>query len=134
MKYRGGYKYQIASDYLIAVRIRPSRMIETEYVTLSRDGILSIRKGYAWDGPSGPTFDTRNFMVGSLAHDALYQMMRLGHLDAARWREVADSELRRLCRQSGMSRLRAWWVYQGVRAWGAGAATVAAIKHLRIAP
>ena len=134
MRYRGGYKYQLASDYLIATRVRPKRTIQTEYLTLTRDGLLAIRKGYAWDGPSGPTLDTRNFMVGSVAHDALYQIMRLGHLDAERWREVADSELRRLCRQSGMSRLRAWWVYRAVRIWGSGAATVGAIKRIEVAP
>jgi hypothetical protein len=38
-------------------------------------------KGYAWNGPSGPTLDTRNFMRGSLVHDALYQLMREGRMD-----------------------------------------------------
>lgn len=81
-------------------------------------GLLTMKKGYAWDGPSGPTIDTKNFMRGSLVHDALYQLMRNGQL-APQWREGADQELRRICREDGMNRFRAWYVLQGVRK-GAG--------------
>lgn len=53
-------------------------------------------------------------MRGSLVHDALYQLMRENHLDEDRWRPTADDILRRLCREDGMSAIRAWYVYQGV--------------------
>lgn len=119
IKYRalGGYKYILAEDYTVAVDIRPNEPIVTPYISLSTGGILSIRAGYAWDGPSGPAIDTRNFLRGSIVHDALYQLIRLGLLPQST-RAQADAELRRICREDGMSALRAWWVYSAVRSMG----------------
>ena len=116
--YKNGYKYQLVKDYSVQVGMLPVLGASSEYIDLSSSGVLTIKRGYAWDGPSGPTVDTRNFMRGSLVHDALYQLMREGMLDIS-WREQADKELQRICREDGMSWLRAQWVYQGVR-WGAG--------------
>ena len=132
--YRSGYKYQLAKDYVENVAIQPDQDIVTEYISLGRGGELFIKEGYAWDGPSGPTIDTWNFMRGSLVHDALYQLMRDAGLSEARWREAADKELRRLCREDGMSAPRAWWVYQGVRRFGDPAASPAHQKPLLYAP
>ena len=61
-------------------------------------------------------------MRGSLVHDALYQLMRNGLLDRDEFRDEADSELIRICREDGMSGLRSWWVNKGVR-WFADKAT-----------
>lgn len=119
--YRDGYKYQLAGDYIVATSVTPDEEIVTEFIELTLAGIITIRKGYAWDGPSGPAIDTKNFMRGSLVHDALYQLMREGHLSES-WRDEADGELRRMCIEDGMSALRAWWVYRGVRFGGGPAA------------
>ena len=97
-------------------------------------GRCRIRKGYAWDGPSGPTFDTRNFMRGSVVHDALYQLMREEHLNRDDWREAADDELERLCLQDGMSKARAWWVHKGVRWFAENAAKKDSAKKVKTAP
>lgn len=70
IKYRDGYKYQLSEDYQTVIEIKPVEFILTEYIRLDIDGTLSIKEGYAWDGPSGPTVDTKNFMRGSLVHDA----------------------------------------------------------------
>lgn len=78
------YKYQLMDDYTIQTDIKPVKDIEpklAKFLSLSPDGVLTIRKFYAWDGPSGPTIDTRDFMRGSLVHDAFYQLMQLGVLD-----------------------------------------------------
>ena len=85
--YCRGYKYQLDQTYVVQVSIKPRADIITEWIKLNRDGMLAIMDGYAWDGPSGPTIDTKNFMRGSLVHDALYQLMREGHLEP-RWREA----------------------------------------------
>ena len=114
IKYSGGYKYQLREDAITDVGI-PVHAV-TEWIQL-QEGKLYIRKGYAWDGPSGPTIDTQNFMRGSLVHDALYQLIRLGKLNGC-MREEADKILRRICLEDGMSRIRAWWVYQGVKWFG----------------
>jgi len=82
------------------------------------DGTLIIDQGYAWDGPSGPTIDTRTFMRGSLIHDALYQLIREGVLSMPDRKRV-DQILREICREDGMAKFRAWYVYQGVRKFGA---------------
>ncbi len=117
--YNSGYKYQLKEEYTFAsTGIMPPEDIATEFIRLDLNGNLTIAKGYAWDGPSGPTIDTRNFMRGSLAHDALYQLMREGHLDEDTWRDPADRFLQKICKEDGMWALRAWWVYQGVHLFG----------------
>ncbi|GMV99705.1 MAG: hypothetical protein AMXMBFR84_08440 [Candidatus Hydrogenedentota bacterium] len=112
--YKAGYKYQLAKPYSISTGIIPVETIQTEYLHLSLDGTLTIRAGYAWDGPSGPTFDTANFMRGSLVHDAFYQLMREDCLKKERYRDQADRLLQRMCREDGMSAIRSWFVYQAV--------------------
>lgn len=83
--------------------------------------LLSIKRGYCWDGPSGPTIDTENFMRGSLVHDALYQLFR--EISALRvYRDDADRILERICIEDGMSTFRASLVYWGVKTWGARSA------------
>ena len=117
IRYRAGYKYQTAADYEIVLPFHPRVTIMDDFITFATDGRLTIRKGYAWDGPSGPTFDTTNFLRGSLVHDALYQLMRENLLDHHLFRALADWTLRALCLEDGMWHVRAWWVYVGVR-WG----------------
>lgn len=132
--YRKGYKYQIVSDYEVTIPILPAQDIDTDYIKLSAHGVLKLKKGYAWDGPSGPTIDTPNFMRGSLVHDALYQLMRERHLEKDLFREPADRLLREMCQEDGMSAMRAWWVYSGVRLGGDPAADPANDKQTHHAP
>jgi len=112
------YKYQLVDDYEIQLDIKPPSDCVFEYLSLSMAGVLVMRKAYAWDGPSGPTIDTRNFMRGSLVHDALYQLMRLGALDYKIHRKRADEILRDVCREDGMSKFRSWYVYRAVQLFG----------------
>ena len=118
IRFRSGYKYQLVDEYSVRVNVIPDENIDTSFIALSTDGVLVIKRGYAWDGPSGPTFDTKNFMRGSLVHDALHQLMRQELLSNDRWREEVDLALKRMCREDGMSRFRAWWVHRGVRLGG----------------
>ena len=132
--YKGGYKYQLKRGYRVQITLRPAQPIDTEYIKLDAAGNLSLKEGYAWDGPSGPTIDTLDFMRGSLIHDALYQLMRDNLLDHDNYREAADMTLRAICREDGMSALRAWWVYHGVRLFGDPAADPADSHPLTHAP
>ena len=134
ISYKDGYKYQVKADYVSDIGIRPDRPVDMEYLALSEDGKITIRNGYAWDGPSGPTIDTLNFMRGSLVHDALYQLMTEGELDADVCKDQADRLLQRMCKDDGMSSLRAWGVYQGVRVFGRPATSSANLKPLTKAP
>ena len=93
--YKDGYRYQLQEGYSLVISIRPAAAVGNDYIALDPQGALRIAKGYAWDGPSGPTLDTANFMRGSLVHDALYQLMREGLLDHTVHREAADRILQR---------------------------------------
>jgi len=115
--YKKGFKYQTDSDSTFNVACKPKHYIRDDFLTLNKEGVLTIKAGYAWDGPSGPTIDTRNFMRGSLVHDALYQLMRKELLSLDE-KERADLELKRICLEDGMSSLRAWWVYKGLNRFG----------------
>ncbi len=70
----------------------------SEYITLSGLGFLHVHPRYAWDGPSGPTFDTKTVMRASLFHDALCQLIREGLLDK-KYRQYADDLLRQHIRE-----------------------------------
>ena len=118
------YKYQLMIEYTHATSLQIDEELATvdDFVRLTKNGELTLKKSYAWDGPSGPTIDTKNFMRGSLVHDGLYQLMRDGLLDHERYREDADKILRAICEEDRMSKVRAWYVYQSVRLFGGSAA------------
>lgn len=116
--YKSGYKYQLQENYTVFTGIIPERLINTEYLILTLNGLLTIRRGYAWDGPSGPAIDTVNFMRGSLVHDGLCQLMRELYLDRTQHLDSAARLLQKMCIEDGMTKLRAWWVYQGVKLFG----------------
>ena len=96
---------------------------DTVFVQLNGGGKMNIKKGYAWDGSSGPSIDTKENMFASLIHDALYQLMRrnegcLGGMTRYRFRRNADLIFYKLCRANDMSWPRAGWHYTGVRRSG----------------
>jgi hypothetical protein len=125
IKYRkiDGYKYQLMEKYVHETQWALPKAVETggKWVILSKTGKLTLKKGYAWDGPSGPTIDSKNFMRGSLVHDGCYQLIR-EKLIPPRKRKPADVLLWLICLEDGMARVRADYVYHAVRAFGAGAA------------
>ena len=116
MKYRNikRYKYQLVESvtYFLPNQFKDV-IAETDYIILVNNSLI-IKDGYAWDGPSGPTFDSKDFMRGSLVHDVLYQLMREGWLDR-KHRIDADKVLRDICLADGMHKFRASYVYHAVR-------------------
>ena len=104
------------------IGIEPLRNIETEYIDLTTNGELIIKKGYAWNGASGIP-DTSNIMRGSLVHDALYQLMRtVDHFDKETYRDPVDRLLQQMCIKDGMNSIFAWIVYKAVKTFGDPAA------------
>jgi len=131
--YQKGFKYQTQADFTCHIEVFPNAPIKTEFIILTMQGILRIKKGYAWDGASGPTIDTSNTMRGSLIHDALYQLMRQKLLQKY-WRASADVELYKWILKDGMSKIRAYWWHRGVKKCAAKAADPASLrKTYRIA-
>jgi hypothetical protein len=124
VKYRdiSKYKYLLEEPLTVTVPIRGiTARVDGDWVSLSEYGLLVIRKGYAWDGASGPAIDTPDFMRASLVHDALYQLLREGALPPGK-RSVADAVMRSICREDGMGRFRSWYCWLGVRLFGGPAA------------
>jgi len=131
--YRQGYKYQLSESYEVLIpELAKQPAITTEYISIN-NGLLSLKKGYAWDGPSGPTIDTKTFMRGSLIHDALYQLLREAYLPKED-RKTADKVLRRMCLEDNMCFLRANVVYLAVRLCASFAANPASKKPVIYAP
>jgi hypothetical protein len=117
IRYADGYKYQLRAAYAsvfpeLADQDRQS--IVTDWIELDPDGTMRIFAGYAWDGASGPTYDSKSSMRPSLGHDASYQLIRMGLLDP-KWREAADRAFRRQCGEDGKWSIRAQLWYQAVR-------------------
>jgi hypothetical protein len=105
IKYREleSYKYQLWETYSIRTPIKPegSIPIRTTFIDLDLDGVLRIRPGYAWDGPSGTTKDDKANMRASLLHDALCQLGRMGMLAGSK-REAIDAYFISICKTDGM--------------------------------
>ncbi|MCK5198205.1 MAG: DUF1353 domain-containing protein [Spirochaetales bacterium] len=117
-KKRRKYKYNLRSDFIYSTGIKVDTPKDLGYLKIDSDGELLIKAGYSWDGPSGPAIDTKNFMQGSLVHDALYQLLRECVIEKS-YRKRADEILRTICKKDGMLKIRACWVYLGVRIGGA---------------
>ena len=79
--YRKVYKYVLEGDYSVELpaSLWAKKQIGNEFVFVSRN-MLVLRRGYAWDGCSGPTIDTETTMRAGGIHDPLYQLLREGFL------------------------------------------------------
>lgn len=138
VKYRKGYKYQLAETYTVRGLCFPSdngilvKRHEGEFMSLGPTW-MELKAGYASDGPSWPAIDTTTFMRGAFVHDGMYQAIRMGWLPESA-RGYADKVLRQMCLEDGMNPLRAWWVYKGLRVGGARAADPASLKAVLVAP
>jgi hypothetical protein len=112
--------------------------------SLTKDGKLTVYPGYFWDGPSGPTIDTIAFIIASIPHDVLYQMLREDILidtdnypayPSAYYEEFkkvrlwADDTMKFEARLNGMSRFRAMYTYRGVRWFGESSALSIYVKR-----
>lgn len=85
----GRYRYVVTEDYSVRVGIFPRwGTTGNAFVALTRDGVLHIRAGYAWDGASGIAINTPNSRTPSCIHDALYGLTREGLLDQSLRREI----------------------------------------------
>jgi hypothetical protein len=118
-KYRKLYKYKLLSNFEVEIPWLEKKTygkVPGEWACIE-NGILKIKQGYAWDGPSGPSLDTKTFMRGSLVHDALYQLMSEKIIPLS-YRKKADQEMRRINLFDGMNDFRAWYTYIAVRIFG----------------
>jgi len=128
MRYKKGYKYQLVDNFYHTLSFYTEEVIELPFIQLN-DNELLIKKGYAWDGPSGPAWDTKNFMVASLVHDVLYQLMRMD-LISIDLRKNADLEMKKICLKYRMNVFRADYIYFLVRLCARNAALPKNLKKI----
>ena len=79
--------------------------------------ILTIRKGFRFDGASGPAIDGVGNMLAALIHDALYQMRHATKLATLSYRK-ADALYRRISIAQGAGKIRAWTHWGALRGFG----------------
>ena len=131
--FKRGYKYQVARDYRIKLAVIPFEPICLPFVLMDTAGDTIIKTGYAWNGASGPTVDTRNTMTGSLVHDLLYQLIRLGLIDP-KYKAYADRMLKEICVEDGMNRIRAACWLWAVKTFGGASCKPDAEPKEEVAP
>ncbi|MCH8807455.1 MAG: DUF1353 domain-containing protein [Planctomycetes bacterium] len=134
ISYRSGYKYQLATAYPIKINIKPKKDIDTEFIKLKKPGDLTVARGYAWDGPSGPVVDTRQNLRASLVHDALYQLMRHNELSVKTHKDKADKLFKKMCIEDGISKVTAQIYYLGLKLGGKPATDPQNKKKTKKAP
>ena len=124
IEYRNGYKYQLAKEASFNLAIEVGGMMRRcgPFLKLYSSGRVSIDEGYAWDGCSGPTKDDETNQRGGLYHDAGYQLIRNGLLDAEQFRPIMDEVLHQTCLEDGMNRFRAWYYFKAVKKFGGSSA------------
>lgn len=80
-------------------------------VELFPSGWLKIHLSYAWDFASGPTINTKSTIRGSLAHDAIADLIKEGRIEACgldvnkTW-ELSNDLIARLMEEDGAFKLR----------------------------
>ena len=115
--YARGYKYQLRENAIAESGVRPCELVQHEYFAIDTDGLILVRRGYAWDGASSLAIDDPGTIYASLFHDVGYQAIRLG-LIADVWRLELDRMYERLCREGGVPWFRAKYHYLGLRLGG----------------
>ena len=110
-------KGQLAHDYeRLLMQIRPTKKLEFGRISLSVNGMLTIKADYLWDFASG-AFDTKAIIEGSLVHDALCELIHNDLLSYHEWDNAAE-EMKIVCLENGMWRIRAAWVERALKIAG----------------
>lgn len=113
-KVRNAVRYQLHCDFHHSTGITGEE-IETKFIELAPDGQLTVKEGFLWDGPTG-AWRERRFMRGSLAHDALYELMRMGRLEpTGAHRKAADRLLETMLDEDGLTKREAKKIYKLVK-------------------
>ena len=116
------FKYRVLMPFTTMTRITGYE-VKHKFFSLYPRGTLVVHKGYSCDGASGPTWDDSSNIHAGFAHDALYQMLRIGKLsqteeDFSLNRKLADLTFLDQLKADGMNWFRRWYYYKAVRWFG----------------
>ena len=111
MKYCKGFKYQLDEDENIQTNVLGFE-VDTKYYSLNKEGILTGKAGFAWDGCSG-SIDTDTNMRGGLFHDILCLMIARQEIP---YTEMSKSNIlfSDILTLDDMVGVRRWWHYKAV--------------------
>ncbi len=133
---QGGF--QLDEEYSVYIPIEPVQTIHEDngWITLNPSGLLTLLRGYAWNGPSVPPFIKvkKDSMRASAGHDALYQLFRQGKLNRKIYRKQADKIFREHLLEDKMPAWRAGLWYTAVRTFAAKSASAIKVRKVQTAP
>lgn len=128
MDYKSGFKYQLVGDEYYQTNIT-GYFIKLKWLTLSLDGMLCIKDGYAWDGATMFP-DIPSIIRGSLIHDALYELLRKNYIHK-KYKSNADLILKYICLEDGMWEILTRFVHMGVKFFGKTSTLARSIKEIK---
>jgi len=114
------YKYEMIRSRTVQTSWLEST-IDCDFFHLNVLGLMTIKNGYRWDGPSGPTIDTPSFMRSSAVHDCFFQALRHRLIKRAQREEFfisANKDLKYISIEDGMLKSRAKIVKFSVSKFG----------------
>ena len=106
----------------------PKVNVKTDFIELTSTGVLTLKKGYAFDGVSGFP-DMKSLLCGAGVHDALYQLIRLGHIDI-KLITLADDEMIRICKKRGANKYLVESIRKVLKEFGPNFATKESMKPI----
>lgn len=120
MKYRQVQGFRVEKTWEHQTKIAPDRIIRTEYIDLVQ-GLLVMKKAFCFEGSApGPKWLLKIFGIlgkkskrGYCAHDAIYYLIRNGHLEPF-WKEPADDLMNEIHKKDKMVKPAAKIVYKSV--------------------
>lgn len=119
------WKYRLPQDEIFFFKFPIISMIDTPYISMVGN-VVTVKKGYAWDGSSIPLKRIGKFLsfglwdadkyckIASLHHDVYYQLMRLRLLLIIH-KQYVDELYRLECIVGGMKKWEAdirYWFLQ----------------------
>ena len=75
-----GWKYRLYKSVTFDTGIIPLEPFDHKYIKYDKNGYMTLKRGYQWNGASGGCPDHKAIMGPSALHDALCQMFAMGIL------------------------------------------------------
>ena len=99
------WKYRVLKGFTHKTDIKPTTALVSSFSSLGTDGLITVEKGFCWDGMSGGV-DTENSMLASLLHDIGCNYRAAGWLTDKEIDQF-DDLYHTVCLEEGMSKFRA---------------------------
>ncbi len=120
MQYQKVQGFRVAVTWEYQTQIAVDRIIRTEWIDLVK-GLLIMKKGFCFEGSApGPKWLLKLLGIlgrkskrGYCAHDAIYGLIRNGHLEPF-WKEPADDLMHEIHLKDKMAKPAAKIVYKSV--------------------